>query len=129
MSYCLNPNCPKPDNPDGLDICQACGSKLLLNDQYRAIKVLGRGGFGTTFLAVDTKLPGNPTCVIKQLRPAATAPHILTMARELFLREATTLGKVGNHPQLPRLLGYLENENEFYLIQEYVGGLTWTKQK
>ncbi|BAY51186.1 serine/threonine protein kinase [Thermostichus vulcanus NIES-2134] len=124
MSYCLNPNCPKPDNPDGLDICQACGSKLLLNDQYRAIKVLGRGGFGTTFLAVDTKLPGNPTCVIKQLRPAATAPHILTMARELFLREATTLGKVGNHPQLPRLLGYLENENEFYLIQEYVGGLT-----
>lgn len=124
MSYCLNPNCVKPDNPDGLDVCQACGSKLLLNDQYRAIKVLGRGGFGTTYLAIDTKLPGNPSCVIKQLRPAATAPHILAMARELFLREATTLGKVGNHPQLPRLLGYFENENEFYLVQEYVGGLT-----
>ncbi|MFN4279786.1 protein kinase domain-containing protein [Thermosynechococcus sp.] len=124
MSYCLNPNCVKPENPDGLDFCQACGSKLLLNDQYRAIKVLGRGGFGTTYLAIDTKLPGNPTCVIKQLRPAATAPHILAMARELFLREATTLGKVGNHPQLPRLLGYFENGDEFYLVQEYVGGLT-----
>ncbi|MCI3281581.1 serine/threonine-protein kinase [Synechococcus sp. PCC 6717] len=124
MSYCLNPSCVKPDNPDGLDFCQACGSKLLLNDQYRAIRVLGRGGFGTTFLAVDTKLPGNPSCVIKQLRPAASAPHILAMARELFLREATTLGKIGNHPQLPRLLGYFETDNEFYLIQEYVGGLT-----
>ncbi|WNC22869.1 MULTISPECIES: serine/threonine-protein kinase [unclassified Thermosynechococcus] len=124
MSYCLNPNCVKPENPDDVEVCQSCGSKLLLNDQYKAIKVLGRGGFGTTFLAIDTKLPGNPSCVIKQLRPAATAPHILAMARELFLREATTLGKVGNHPQLPRLLGYFENENEFYLIQEYVGGLT-----
>ncbi|MFN4269948.1 MAG: protein kinase domain-containing protein [Thermosynechococcus sp.] len=124
MSYCLNPNCAKPDNPDDVDVCQACGSKLLLNDQYKAIKVLGRGGFGTTYLAIDTKLPGNPTCVIKQLRPAATAPHILAMARELFLREATTLGKVGNHPQLPRLLGYFENGDEFYLVQEYVEGLT-----
>ncbi|MFN3679865.1 protein kinase domain-containing protein [Thermosynechococcus sp.] len=124
MSYCLNPNCVKPDNPDDVDVCQACGSKLLLNDQYKAIKVLGRGGFGTTYLAIDTKLPGNPTCVIKQLRPAATAPHILAMARELFLREATTLGKVGNHPQLPRLLGYFENGDEFYLVQEYVEGLT-----
>jgi len=124
MSYCLNPNCVKPDNPDGLDVCQACGSKLLLNDQYMATRVLGRGGFGTTFLAIDTKLPGNPSCVIKQLRPAASAPHILAMARELFLREATTLGKVGNHPQLPRLLGYFETDNEFYLIQEYIAGLT-----
>ncbi len=124
MSYCLNPNCVKPENPDGLELCQACGSKLLLNDQYMAVRVLGRGGFGTTFLAIDTKLPGNPSCVIKQLRPAASAPHILAMARELFLREATTLGKVGNHPQLPRLLGYFETDNEFYLIQEYIAGLT-----
>lgn len=124
MSYCLNPNCVKPDNPDGLRNCEACGSLLLLQEQYQATRVLGRGGFGTTFLAIDVKLPGNPTCVIKQLRPAVSAPHILAMARELFLREATTLGKVGNHPQLPRLLAYFEAENEFYLVQEYVAGLT-----
>lgn len=124
MSYCLNPNCVKPDNPDGLRNCEACGSSLLLQDQYQAVRVLGRGGFGTTFLAIDVKLPGNPTCVIKQLRPAVSAPHILAMARELFLREATTLGKVGNHPQLPRLLAYFEAESEFYLVQEYVAGLT-----
>lgn len=124
MSYCLNPNCVKPDNPDGLRNCEACGAPLLLQDQYQAMKVLGRGGFGTTFLAIDVKLPGNPTCVIKQLRPAVSAPHILAMARELFLREATTLGKVGNHPQLPRLLAYFQTDNEFYLVQEYVAGLT-----
>jgi serine/threonine protein kinase, bacterial len=124
MSYCLNPACTSPENPDHLKVCQSCGTKLLLRDRYLSSRILGRGGFGTTFLAIDQGLPGQPTCVIKQLRPVVTAPHILEMARSLFQREATTLGKIGNHPQLPRLLDYFELEQEFYLIQEYVSGAT-----
>lgn len=124
MIYCLNPACTSPENPGQSLVCQACGSTLLLRGRYLASKILGRGGFGTTFLAVDKSLPGQPSCVIKQLRPVVTAPHVLEMARELFQREAATLGKVGNHPQLPRLLDYFELEQEFYLLQEYVSGLT-----
>ena len=44
------------------------------------------------------------------------------MARELFEREAKTLGRVGNHPQIPRLLDYFEDRQQFYLIQEFVEG-------
>lgn len=124
MSYCLNPVCPNPQNDSPGDLCQACGSKLLLRDRYRVIQMLGQGGFGATFLAIDESLPGNPNCVIKQLRPSATAPHVLDMARELFKREAETLGKIGNHPQVPRLLDYFEANQEFYLVQEYVSGST-----
>lgn len=124
MSYCLNPGCPNPQNPTQTDICQACGQKLLLRDRYRVMQTLGQGGFGATFLAIDESLPGHPNCVIKQLRPTATAPHVLEMARELFKREAETLGKIGNHPQVPRLLDYFEANQEFYLVQEYVSGFT-----
>jgi serine/threonine-protein kinase len=124
MSYCLNPSCPNPENLAHTELCQACGSPLLLQGRYRAIQILGQGGFGATFLAHDEELPGHPPCVIKQLRPAASSPNVLHMARELFKREAKTLGKIGNHPQVPRLLDYFEANQEFYLVQEYISGST-----
>jgi serine/threonine-protein kinase len=124
MSYCVNPTCPNPKNPASSQICEACGSQLLLRDRFRVVKPIGQGGFGATFLAIEEKLPGKPPCVIKQLRPSSTTPYILKMARELFAREAETLGKIGNHPQIPRLLDYFEDSNQFYLVQEYVSGLT-----
>jgi len=124
MSYCLNPTCPNPENLANSQRCQSCGSQLLLRDRYEVIKPLGQGGFGATFLAYDQGLPGEPSCVIKQLRPSGSAPHVLQMARELFEREAKTLGKIGNHPQVPRLLDYFEDHEQFYLVQEYIGGDT-----
>ncbi len=124
MSYCLSPGCPNPENLIDAESCQACGSKLLLRDRYRVLHALGQGGFGATYLARDEVLPGQPNCVIKQLRPNTTAPHVMQMARELFEREAETLGRIGNHPQVPRLLDYFEANQEFYLVQEYVSGAT-----
>ncbi|MDF5706434.1 MAG: serine/threonine-protein kinase [Nostoc sp. S4] len=124
MSYCLNPTCRNPENLVHSQTCQSCGSRLLLRDRYQVVKPLGQGGFGATFLAQDRVLPGEPSCVIKQLRPSGNTPHILQMARELFEREAKTLGKIGNHPQVPRLLDYFEEHEQFYLVQEYISGDT-----
>ena len=124
MTYCLNPSCPKPINHPKAKRCRACGSKLLLRDRYHLVKGLGKGGFGATFLAADISLPGNPLCVIKQLRPNTENPQFLSMARQLFEREAKTLGRIGNHPQIPRLLDYFEDRKQFYLVQEFVKGNT-----
>jgi serine/threonine-protein kinase len=127
MSYCFNPTCSQPKNPASIPRCQSCDSPLTLSGkcgQYRVYKPLGQGGFGATFLAKNEALPGKPSCVIKQLRPSGTASHILQMARELFEREARTLGQIGDHPQIPRLLDYFEEEKQFYLVQEYISGAT-----
>ena len=128
MTYCIAPGCPAPKNLLNARLCKTCGSKLWLRDRYRVLGALGRGGFGATFLARDQSLPGYPSCVIKQLRPTTSAPNLLEMARDLFQREASILGKIGNHPQLPRLLDYFELGHEFYLVQEYVSGATLQKE-
>jgi serine/threonine protein kinase, bacterial len=94
----------------------------LLAGHYRIIQVLGAGGFGQTYITEDLHLPGNPKCVLKHLKPASTDRGLLEIARKLFEKEAIVLQQLGNHDRIPRLLAYFEEEQEFYLVQEYVPG-------
>ncbi|NEP32917.1 protein kinase [Moorena sp. SIO3B2] len=94
----------------------------LLDGRYQVTQVLGSGGFGKTYLAKDTKRPGNPSCVVKQLQPPNGSQTFLETARRLFSREAETLEKLGNHDQIPRLLAYFEEDHEFYLVQQFIEG-------
>lgn len=94
----------------------------LLGGRYRIIEILGAGGFSQTYVAEDTHRPGNPTCVVKHLKPASSNSSFLQNARRLFQSEAQTLEKLGNHDQIPRLLAYFEENKEFYLVQDYIQG-------
>ncbi len=107
---------------------QLCGSKTLFRDRYAILRILGRGGFGVTFLARNMNLPGYPLCVIKQLRPRVSNPSTWEKAKERFEKEAKTLGQLGNHSQIPMLLDYFEIAGEFFLVQEYVPGCTLTRE-
>lgn len=122
MSYCLNPGCPSPQNPPGTTFCRTCGSKLLLKDRYRTIAPLGQGGFGKTFLAVDEDKPSQPRCVIKQFFPQAQGTNTVQKAAELFTQEAVRLDELGKHPQIPELLAYFTQDNQQYLVQEFIDG-------
>ena len=94
----------------------------ILDGRYKIVKVLGSGGFSETYIAEDTRLPQNPLCVVKQLKPGNTKSESLEIARRLFKSEAQTLQKLGIHNQIPQLLAYFEEDEEFYLIQEYIIG-------
>lgn len=94
----------------------------LLDGRYQVVQVLSAGGFGKTYIAEDTRRPGNPKCVVKHLKPASNEPNYLQTARRLFLSEAETLEQLGNHDQIPRLLAYFEEDREFFLVQEFIEG-------
>ena len=100
----------------------------LLARRYQILTVLGAGAFGQTYVAQDTHIPGNPTCVVKHLKPATNSPKLLETARELFQREAETLVKLGKHQQIPQLMAYFEEDQEFYLVQEFIEGHTLTHE-
>jgi len=93
----------------------------LLDGRYKIIRVLGAGGFGQTYVAEDTKLY-NSLCVVKQLKPMATDPMTLQVARRLFESEAQLLHKLGTHDQIPQLLAHFEENHEFFLVQQFIDG-------
>ena len=94
----------------------------LLGGHYRVVQDLGKGGFAKTYIAEDHHRPGHPKCAVKFLKPASNAPDFLTTARRLFNQEAEILEKLGQHDQIPRLLAYFEENQEFYLVQEFIEG-------
>ncbi|GAX41173.1 protein kinase [Tolypothrix sp. NIES-4075] len=121
MICCLNAVCHNPPNPDDAKVCSHCGVPLITLRHYRPIRVLGSGGFGKTYLAEDVE-KFNEQCVIKQFAPQAQGTKALEKATELFEQEARRLQQLGEHPQIPTLFAYFEQENRLYLVQQFIEG-------
>ncbi|HEY9623082.1 MAG TPA: serine/threonine-protein kinase [Crinalium sp.] len=100
----------------------------LLDKRYRIIRPLALGSFGQTYVAEDTRLPNNPECVVKYLKPASTDPELLENARRLFRTEAEALLKLGKYDQIPQLLAFFEENQDFYLVQELIRGHTLSQE-
>lgn len=102
---------------------------VLLKNRYQILQVLSEaGGFGQTFLAEDADTPSRRKCVIKKLRPVADAEDF-KFVQERFQREAAILERLGDScDQIPKLYAYFVENQEFYLVQELIDGLT-LKQK
>jgi len=107
---------------------------LFLADRYIPSKLLGQGGFGAAFLACDRYKPKMPLCVVKQFQPSGDLDaHEITVAQNLFQREAVVLEELGHqHPQIPDLYAFFTpivsnakgtaEEQYFYLAQEFIDG-------
>ncbi|WP_293134277.1 CHAT domain-containing protein [Microcoleus sp. bin38.metabat.b11b12b14.051] len=91
--HCINPQCQHPENPEYPKFCQSCGSKLLIDERYRVISVLGQGGFGKTFDVRDRDGTRKVLKVLINNDPLAV---------ELFQREAHVLQRL-KHPGLPKV--------------------------
>ena len=100
----------------------------LLNQRYQVEQLLGSGGFSQTYQARDLHKPSYPVCVIKHLRPASSDTHYLQTAHSLFHAEAASLERLGSHSQIPSLLAYFEEQQNFFLVQDYVDGQLLTTE-
>jgi serine/threonine protein kinase len=103
-------------------------SESFIGGHYRVIGCLRTTRFSETYKAEDTHLFGNALCVVKKLQPQSNQSFVLDTARRLFENEGKTLQNLGNHPRIPRLLAYFEENKNFYLVQEYIQGEDLSKE-
>ena len=151
MNYC--PFCMN-EIPAGETVCPACGRDTkeyrspshtlargaMLNHRYLVGGVLGEGGFGITYIGMDTLLQFK--VAIKEFYPAGmvnrnnnvsnevmsisadTAQELFSKSREHFLHEARTLAKFTNEPGIVAVRDFFEENRTVYIVMEYLDGIT-----
>jgi serine/threonine protein kinase/peroxiredoxin len=86
----------------------------VLQNRYRIVRKLGQGGMGAVYEAVDERV----SCVVALKQTLITAA---VDSREAFYREAALLANL-RHPSLPKVMDYFTENNDEFLVMEFIGG-------
>ncbi|MFM2063279.1 MAG: hypothetical protein RLZZ507_2949 [Cyanobacteriota bacterium] len=123
----------KHANNSSNSFCTQCGEALpltvgqVINNRYEIARILGQGGFGRSYLAIDRQ-KARQKCVLKEFAPQVAKPEDLQKAKELFEREASVLKKI-RHPQIPHFHDSIQAKigakDFFFLVQDYVEGANY----
>jgi hypothetical protein len=88
-------------------------NNTLIQDRYRIIEQIGRGGMGAVYKAIDTRL--RTTVALKQMLVEGEP------LRRAFEREAQLLASL-RHPTLPRVSDHFIDQYGQFLIMEFIPG-------
>ncbi len=113
----------------------------LQNGRYQIESILGQGGFGITYRAVQTSL--GRTVAIKEFfmkdyceraedstrvtMGTQSSREMVTRYREKFEKEARTLAKL-EHPHIVRVIDVFQENNTSYYVMEYAEGASLKQQ-
>lgn len=90
----------------------------IINDRYKVSKKLGGGGMSTVYLAEDSIL--NRKVAIKAIRIPAGEKETTIKSFEREVHNLTQL----SHNNIVNVFDVTENDENFFLVMEYIQGLT-----
>lgn len=100
---------------------EALGMGVVLQGRYEIVGVVGRGGMGTVYRSRDTRL--DCTVAVKEMNQNVARDVAHDEAVAQFEQEARILAQL-SHPNLPRVTDYFVEGDRWYLILEYIEGIT-----
>ena len=100
----------------------------ILCDRYRVIKQLSQNSFSSVFVAEDLEHSSKRQCQIERLQPHYDSEVLGTRSWQKILQAFVTQGNVikniSQHPQIPQLLAFFECDREFFLVSEFINGVS-----
>lgn len=149
MNYCFN--CFRERSPEDAGACPHCGYNSetdrgkypyalpqgsILAGRYITGRVLGQGGFGITYLALNVK--EDSRCAVKEFFPETLVsrmtgnPQVTAYTDERqedfyyglkqFLEEAEILARFRDNPHIVGVHSYFEENGTAYFVMDYVEG-------
>jgi serine/threonine protein kinase len=88
-------------------------SGSLILQRYQIVRLVGRGGMGAVYEALDRRLRN--TVALKQMIGSSEENA------EAFEREAQLLAAL-RHPALPKVIDYFRDAAGRFLVMEFIGG-------
>ena len=109
-----------------LDFTSDMAGKLL-SDRYYLYERIAEKNYTQVYLARD--IAKHRKCVVKKLDLSLCPPKVRQAVGEMFWQEAKILQKLsGKHSQICRFYGYLSEDCCYYLVQEWVPGITLSQK-
>ncbi|PIQ23614.1 hypothetical protein COW36_14210 [bacterium (Candidatus Blackallbacteria) CG17_big_fil_post_rev_8_21_14_2_50_48_46] len=90
-----------------------------ISNHYLIQEKIGKGGMGDVYLALDERL--DRQVAIKQLKIESESSEAREQSIQRFKLEAKAIAKL-NHPNIVSLYDIATEQNQFYMIMEYVKG-------
>ena len=114
----------------------------VLADKYLVGRALGQGGFGITYIGWDRNL--DIRVCVKEFFPMSTVNRDHSIAntvncnatvlmngyassRERFLREAKSMAKFRDVPQIVSIFDFFQANNTAYMVMQYIEGIDLAK--
>lgn len=98
--------------------------KVVLRNRYEILRKIGECSIGYTYLAKDLESPWDNLCAVRQLK----ANDINRDAKVLLEREAQTLYKLRDYSQIPKFIAYFEENDNSFLVREFINGHDLTEE-
>jgi len=95
--------------------------KIILQDRYRVVELIGFGGMGAVYLTEDLHLREKRFALKEVSYSADVDPRTQKQLREQFHREAIALANL-DHPNLPKVFDYFSQDGRDYLVMDYIEG-------
>ncbi len=98
-----------------------------LEERFTIVRRLG-GTLSHTYLAQDMTTADLLPCVIKQLHYTGKTDLAQERTSRRLRRYARSMARLSQQGQLPRLLNHFTDGDQFYLVQEYIPGMTLAQE-
>ncbi len=80
----------------------------IIDKRYRFIKPISSSILGQTYLAADTRRPGCPQCVVREIQLDNFKSANQEVILSLFQEKVEKIYSLSQHDRLPNLLAYFE---------------------